>query len=270
MSAAPPLNPIGTDAGSPIDTTDRSWLAGSWWQQLLPGSWRGVAFVMDATPTKTGRRIALHEYPYRDTVWPEDLGKLPRRYQVSAFLVGDDCYIQKKAMIAACEQAGAGTLVHPTLGAVQAVLIDFTTTDRRDRGRYVEVEFDFIDASSAAISPSATAATGDAVKSLSDDLDTASTTALASNLDGLPPLAAMPISIVTDFANLAISAVNDPGRALAAVAGLPGLFGRYSNGRVMDLLPSTATVASLLTQSAETRQAVLNAAGGLVGAAGGL
>jgi prophage DNA circulation protein len=270
MSAAPPLNPIGTAGPTPVETTNTSWLAGSWWQQLQPGSWRGIGFVMDATPTKAGRRIALHEYPYRDTVWSEDLGKLPRHYQVSAFLVGDDCYQQKIRMIAACEQAGTGTLVHPILGSLQVILLDFTTTDRRDRGRYVEVEFEFIDAAANALSPGSTAATGDAVKSLAGALNSTSATALASNLAGLKPVPTAPVGFVDNFAAIAVSAVNDPARALNAVAGLQGLFGRYSNGRLMTLQPAEATVASAIAGSVETRQAVIDAANALVGAAGRL
>jgi prophage DNA circulation protein len=270
MSAAPPLNPIGTAAPTPTDTTSTSWLAGTWWQQLQPGSWRGVGFVMDATPTKAGRRVALHEYPYRDTVWPEDLGKLPRRYQVSAYLVGDDVYAQKRSMIAACEQAGAGTLVHPILGSIQCVLLDFTTTERRDRGRYVEVEFEFIDAASAAILPSSSSATTDAVKTVAGSLNTTAATALAHNLAGLPPLAVQPLNAVSSFANVAVNAVNDPARALNAVSGLVGLYGRYASGRMSTLQPETATVASLLATATNTRQAVLTAATALQGAARGL
>jgi prophage DNA circulation protein len=269
VSSTVPLNPIGTVASTPIDTSGSSWLSGAWWEQLQPGSWRGVPFVMDTTPTKAGRRIALHEYPYRNTIWPEDLGLLPRRYQVSAFLTGDDCYQQKIAMIAACEQAGVGTLVHPILGSLQVVLLDFTTTDRRDRGRYVEVEFEFVDASGTALSPSTTIATGDAVANAAGALNTASQTALATNLPNLP-LTISPLPAVNSFAALVTNAVNDPARALSAVVGLQGLYGRYSTGRMTTLQPSTATVASALSDSINTRQAVLDAADALAGAAGGL
>lgn len=270
MSAAPPLSPIGTSTGTHAsDTSGSSWLGGSWSQQLQPGSWRGVGFVLDATPTKAGRRIALHEYPYRDTIWAEDLGKLPRHYQVSAFLVGDDCYQQKLRMIAACEQAGAGTLVHPILGSVQVVLLDFSTTERRDRGRYVEVEFDFIDASSMAAAPTASAATGNIVKSMATSLNNVASTVLAANIGGVA-LAPNPIAGVASFANLAVNAVNDPARALNAVSGMVGLFGRYANGRLATLQPAAASVSSLLATAVNTRQAVLDAAGALRNAASAL
>jgi len=42
------------------DNSGDSWASGSWWQQLSPGSWRGVPFVLDLAQNKMGRRIALH------------------------------------------------------------------------------------------------------------------------------------------------------------------------------------------------------------------
>jgi prophage DNA circulation protein len=269
MSANLPLSPIGTGSPTPVDNSGQSWLASSWWSQLLPGSWRGVGFVMDSTPTKAGRRVAVHEYPYRDTVWPEDLGKLPRRYQVQAYLVGDDVYQQKKAMITACETSGPGTLVHPTLGSLQVVLLDFTTTDRRDRGRYCEVDLSFIDTASTAF-PTSAANTGGLVSTAVGALTQASASSLALNLTGLAPVPTAPTGFVSNFANLAINAVNDPARALSAVTGLVGYFGRYATGRMMTLQPSSATVASVLADSVNARQTVVGAANALVAAANAL
>lgn len=267
MSATIPLNPIGTGQGvAATDQSGQSWLGGSWWQQLQPASWRGVGFILDNAPTKGGRRIALHEYPYKDNIWPEDLGKLPRRFQVSGFLVGDDCYQQKLAMIQACEQQGAGTLVHPTLGSVQVYLLDFTTTDRRDRGRYVEVDFQFIDGSAASMAPALTANTGDIVSALAGQLNSASAGSLAQSLGSLSPVTTNN-TVPAGFAQQAINLVNDPARALSAVSGLPGLYGRYANGNNSMLQPAGSTVAGALAQSTTSRQAVIDAAGSLMAAA---
>jgi prophage DNA circulation protein len=263
MSAAPPLSPIGTQSPHPVDNSGASWLGGAWWAQLQPGSWRGHGFVMDAAPTKAGRRVAVHEYPYRDTVWAEDLGKLPRRFQLTAFLVGDDCYQQKFAMINACEQLGVGTLVHPTLGSMQVVCLDFSTTDRRDRGRYVEIEFEFIAAGDTPF-PSSGAATGSLVNGAAAALQGTAAASLARNLTGLNPLPTAPTAFIGNFSALATNAVNDPARALSAVSGLVGLYGRYATGRMSTLQQDTATVASALANSVTTRQAVLNAANALV------
>ncbi|KAE9813099.1 hypothetical protein GP647_25435, partial [Escherichia coli] len=66
---------------------------------------------------------AVHEYPYRDTAWIEDMGRGTRRFVLKGFLVqdsliygGGDAISQRIALIAACETKGSGTLIHPTHG----------------------------------------------------------------------------------------------------------------------------------------------------------
>lgn len=241
------------------DQSGSSWLESSWWEQLQPGSWRGVGFVMDTASTHAGRRTAIHEYPYRDAVWVEDLGKLPRRFAFQAYLVGDDVYQQRDKMIAACERAGPGTLVHPTLGTLECVLLDFGTTDRRQMGRVVEITLGFVVASDA-LNPSSTSSTGDTVSTAADAVDAASAGDLSSSLDALGvavPKAAT--GFVSKFTDAAVDAVNDPVRAVSSVTGLVGYYGRYSSGRRQTLLPTTATVSSVLSDSVTSRQNVLDA-----------
>jgi prophage DNA circulation protein len=257
MSAIPPtILPAGTSAvaGEP----DASWLASSWWQQLQPGSWRGVGFVMDTAETRAGRRIAEHEYPYRDTIWAEDLGMLPRRFAFTAFLIGDDCYQQRDAMLAACEQPGEGTLVHPTLGPVQCVLLDFSASDRRQQGRVVEISFSFV-VSSTILFPTTAVATGDNTNSQADALDQAATSDFSTGMTSVGTIPRSAFSNLGQFTSQAQIAVDDPARALAAVTGLQGFYGRYSAGNLVTLQPPSATVASALAASIVSREAVLNA-----------
>jgi prophage DNA circulation protein len=251
------------------DTTGASWQGSTWWQQLQPGSWRGVGFVMDAVETRAGRRTATHEYPYRDTVWVEDLGKLPRRFAFQAFLVGDDVYQQRDAMVRASEQPGAGTLVHPTMGTLQCVLVDLSVTDRRERGRYVELAFAFI-LSADVQYPASVLATGANIIAKAEALNTASAADLSRTLSGMPAIPLFSTRAVPAYAGLAIGAVNDPTLALNAVRGLQGYYGRYATGRRSTLLPADATAASVLSHATTQRTAVLTAASALQAAAGDL
>ena len=242
-----------------IDNTGNSWTGGEWWQQLQPGSWRGVGFVLDAGATVAGRRIAIHEYPYRDDAWAEDLGKLPRRFTVQAFLVGDDVYSQRDAMLSACEQSGSGTLVHPSLGSLSCVLLEFSVTDRRERGRYVELQFAFILAGDVQY-PSTSIATGAAVMSAASALNIASSGDLGAALDQITTVPRAAIGAVSDFTGMATSAVNDASRIIGAVRGLSGSYGRYSNGSLATLQPASATVSGLLGAATTARSAVYSAA----------
>lgn len=118
----------------------------SWQDELRPASWRGVPFEVWHTDTQVGRRVAPHEYPFRDTAWVEDLGRGMRRLSVIGFLVGDDCLDQQERMVEAAELEGPGELVHPTLGLRQVSLVNLAAGSRHDLGRVVELAFQFLEA----------------------------------------------------------------------------------------------------------------------------
>ncbi|PHM70407.1 DNA circularization protein [Xenorhabdus kozodoii] len=104
---------LGGDSGS-------SW---KWSEHLHPASFRGVPFAVVSGESVFGRRQAVHEYPYRDTAWIEDLGRATRKITLRGFIIQDsavyhapDVITQRKNLVAACETGSTGTLVHPTLG----------------------------------------------------------------------------------------------------------------------------------------------------------
>jgi prophage DNA circulation protein len=247
-----------TGSGRP-DTSALSWADGSWAQQLQPGSWRGVGFVLDAGDTVAGRRVAIHEYPYRDDTWAEDIGKLPRRFSVQAFIVGDDCYRQRDAMLKACEQAGAGTLVHPTLGSIQCVLLEFQASDRRERGRVVELQFSFIVAGDVKYPTTATA-TSQSVTGAAARLNTASSGDLGATLKSIGSTIHDVTAPVLQFTSLATHAVSDAARLFNSVRGLQGFFGRYATGSRSTLQPVTATVRTVLSAATSARSLVNSSA----------
>lgn len=242
-----------------FDTSGASWAGGSWAQQLQPGSWRGVPFVLDSGDTAAGRRVAIHEYPYRDETWAEDLGKLPRRFAIQAWVVGDDCYQQRDAMLAACEQSGAGTLVHPTLGSIECVLLEFQTSDRRERGRVVEFQFAFIVAGDVKF-PSTALATAQNVKAAAAKLTTASASDLGTTLSSIGAIAKSATATVSKYTAIASSIVGDASRVFNSVRGLTGFFGRYSSGSRSTLQSVTTTVQGALRAATTARTLVTNSA----------
>jgi prophage DNA circulation protein len=246
--------------GGAVDNSALSWADGSWSLQLQPGSWRGVGFVLDAGTTAAGRRVAIHEYPYRDDAWAEDIGKLPRRFAIQAFIVGDDVYQRRDAMLKACEQAGAGTLVHPTLGAIQCVLMEFSCADRRERGRVVEFSFAFIVAGDV-LYPSTATATGQNVTAAIEKLKTASAGDLGSFLGGVGEVAKQVTATVVHYTSIASTLVGDASRVFNSVRGLVGFFGRYATGSRSVLQPVTATVRSALGAATAARTLVNTTAG---------
>ncbi len=101
----------------------------SWREQLREASFRGVKFYVDGAETEVGRRTVLHEYPFKDIPWNEDLGKATRHYTVTAYVVQSldnsyDYFVERDKLIAALEEKDAGTLIHPYLGELQVVLAE--------------------------------------------------------------------------------------------------------------------------------------------------
>lgn len=146
---------------------------GAWAANLQPASWRGVPFAVEVDTYRGGRRIALHEYPYRDDPWPEDTGRATRRITITGFLRGDDVFDQRAALIAALEQQGPGTLIHPSFGSITATLDgDFTIGQRKELGRVLQVEFGVIQTGATKpLYPVADASTQDNAEAAADTCD---------------------------------------------------------------------------------------------------
>lgn len=117
----------------------------AWQISLLPASWRGASFGVRTTGWRTGRRVVTHQYPFRDLPYSEDLGREARHLSFSGFVVGDDAAFQASALLNACEQKGAGELIHPIYGSYQQQLVSVETEERWDNGRVVEFRFQFVE-----------------------------------------------------------------------------------------------------------------------------
>lgn len=120
--------------------------AGSWRDNLRPSSFRGAGFQVEAAGRGGGRRNAQFEFPKKDTPYAEDMGRRARRFAVTAYIIGDDYQGQRDALIAALEQEGAGLLNHYTLGQHRVSVDTYNVTERRDRGRFCEIEMQFSEA----------------------------------------------------------------------------------------------------------------------------
>ncbi len=111
---------LSNELSSLLGGSGDSW---KWSEHLHAASFRGVPFAVKAGQGEFGRRQAVHEYPYRDTAWVEDIGRSTRKLTLRGFIIQSsllytaaDVMKQRDSLVAACEMNGPGTLVHPTLG----------------------------------------------------------------------------------------------------------------------------------------------------------
>jgi len=95
--------------------------------KLLSASWRGVEFLVTSeSMTDAGRKVVLHEYPDSNQRFVEDLGQLPGRFRVQAFVTGDDWLDRSNALETALNKAGQGILVMPTMGSRRLYALPYT------------------------------------------------------------------------------------------------------------------------------------------------
>jgi prophage DNA circulation protein len=235
---------------------------GLWAASLQPASFRGIPFGVMLSTVKTGRRTALHEYPFRDEVWVEDLGLGTRTFAFRGFLVGDNVFAQRDAMIAAVETAGPGTMVHPSIGSRNVSVIDFSATERGERGRVVELEFSFIQTAKV-LYPTTVAQTKsgvlNAVANVIAKMQADFQTYIAAPLAYGASVVQGAVQTVAVWRATAASLAGDAGLLEGAVDALVGNYGRYSSGAVSTPAPSTATVATVLAAAITNKAAVSTA-----------
>lgn len=156
----------------------------SWRSRLRPATFRGVEFKVEAGDRSGGRRLVVHEFPKRDTPFAEDMGRRAREFAVKAYLIGPDYDRARDRLIAACEQMGAATLVHPTLGEHRVKLNYYTVAEHKNEGGFCVFSMEFVEAGSIgpiSISQSAFTRITSAISSLL----TASSTGFAQSLKAI-------------------------------------------------------------------------------------
>ena len=96
----------------------------SLFDELYDASFRGVEFHIPSDSAESGRRVQRWLFPGRDGAIHQDLGGLAGQFEVTGLIVGDDYIRRAKALEAAFNAPGPGTLVHPWRGEIEAVLVE--------------------------------------------------------------------------------------------------------------------------------------------------
>lgn len=262
---------IGNITQGAVDVLGRL-TGGSFWAQLRPASYRGVAFGVTSGTAKLGRRNAIHEYPFRDIPWVEDLGRAARRITITGFLVGDDVIAQREKMIQAVERGGEGELVHPTLGRRTVALLDFTSNEHWDQGRVFEIQFTFVEQGQR-LYPTTTASAQQTAATAAAAVDGSSVAAFAKKAIAVLQQGAMVANAVARdaaaFATRALQASRDATSLFNLAVSLPGEFGRLlgqlrgiTPGQIVPLVAGL-TVQGLTGTAAAAGVTVGNAVGAL-------
>jgi prophage DNA circulation protein len=242
-------------------STSQAAPAGSYWAQLRPASYRGVPFGVFGGQARFGRRNALHEYPFRDTPWVEDLGRSSRRITVTGFLVGDDVIAQRERLITACEKPGDGELIHPTLGRLKVSLMEVSTAEHWEQARVFEINFSFVEQGERQF-PDAVVTPTDAISSAASTVSAAAGDTHAEQITKVIKQRVIPqVSVVTAIWTVAATAAGKNATSLINLAAsLQGNYGRLlgqSSGiSLSEVVSSSDTIAKLTGKAASSRASI--------------
>lgn len=188
------------------------------------------------------------------------MGRAPRVMTLAGRLVGDDVYLQRALLLAACELEGPGLLIHPTLGPVRCSLVEpVIMRDRGDAQREVQFEMVLMEAGSrlypnllintqSAILVAVAAAVLTVADVLASQLADINSTASAIGLGAQ--------NVATAWGGNASAAGRDPAAIANETSGLTSYNGRYAGGMLAAPAAAGATVASQRASVVTSRTAI--------------
>jgi len=96
-------------------------------QQRKKASFRGVPFFIRDSDRSVGRRNVIHQYPFKDIPYVEDLGRDIDEFIINGYVVqnednNQDYIDERDALIKALRESGPGTLIHPYYGELSVNL----------------------------------------------------------------------------------------------------------------------------------------------------
>lgn len=187
-----------------------------WRDNLRSASFRGVPFHVLSASTSFGRRTVLHEYPFKEIPYSEDMGKAADEFTIIAYIVNNlgnnfDYFGERNALIDALKKEGSGLLIHPFYGEQLVNVSGKAIIDESfDEGGIARFSITFIQAGlnqfpSATIDP--LNAIDDEALDVLDSLKD-SFTNLYSNTDEPGFVSTSVIESLTSFGNMATGAIN--------------------------------------------------------------
>ena len=243
-----------------------------WEDHLHQASFRGIPFAVVAANGSFGRRQAVHEYPYRDTAWIEDVGRSTRKMTLRGFLIQDsakynapDVIKQRESLIAACETFGSGTLIHPTLGELTVSIPEggLKINESMNSGRVFEFSLTIIESGLKVFSITGNSAAATLVKD--GFLKTVSTAALTfiAQVKGEMRSATQAIKTIKNVANFWVNMVNSTvsevtnlGNTLRSTFGSER-YGRYNRGNT-DADNYQSLTSQVMAQGVVDRESILD------------
>lgn len=112
--------------------------------KLLPASFKGIPFLVSSEAlTEGGRKIVLHDYPDSSQRFVEDLGELPPRFRVQAFVQGENWRERAGSLERALREKGPGKLQLPTFGSITIYALPYSKDASQQSVGIISFSLDF-------------------------------------------------------------------------------------------------------------------------------
>lgn len=228
-------------------------MSGSIWTGAFrPASFAGISFYVRTHKEESGRQKAINIIPFGGANI-QDQGQLPRRFTVTAYLIGSGWLLAREALLKALyANTAAQTLVLPYKGPLSVQIARVTSADNEDVLGYGEVQFECIVDNNT----KAPYASQDYATTLLDNIENAAASIQAEYQSVMGPLVTQ--ATILEYATTLL------GQASAAVLALPmdlisGVSTNFASSPSDNVATSTAVTTALLS-AADNAVAVANPA----------
>ncbi|NNP68966.1 DNA circularization N-terminal domain-containing protein [Acinetobacter sp. Ac_5812] len=238
----------------------------AFFKDLQRASWRNISFGVTSSTLSLGRKIAVHEYPYTDGVYAEDLGTRGKVFHIMGFIVeGGGAYGGKgtlKEQIEAFEKAalqwGDGEFIHPTLGMYPKMRLQNLEIEQELQGRVATLRFNLVENN---INPTIFVVLdtpNDTRKKVDIAKKASILDALISVKGSVRSLRSGILSKVNQFTTMIRQVTFTATSLFSMITGLPGEIGRYIGSAISDAKKLNKTVSQLIGIGSASRVNVLN------------
>lgn len=186
----------------------------TWRDDYRPGSFRGIPFNLQRSMRSGGRRTVLDEYPLRDEPSTQDLGRTARQFNLDMVLIGAEYMEARDNLIAALEQYGPGTLIHPFYGEMNvAVLGTYSCEESTEQGGKATISATFVE-TTAKPHPESNLVPGATVNAAADAIE-ADAVAEFEDKFSVVGFASSVVDSASEMVAKATSAINEIGSRLS-------------------------------------------------------
>lgn len=225
-------------------------------QSLIPATFRGVPFIVEGMVSRVARRTAIHEYPYREAIWAEDMGGGVNVFAFSGFFADNAggllAMLARDAFLLAAKQKGPGLLTHPTLGVMQVSVLSFASSEDKDHLGRFGLELEVCETATGPEFPADAGGAGSISLASLNVLSAGGSDYAAAALRyaglGAGVLMVAP-GVLRAWSALPASLSTTAESVMGAVAGLGDGWGRYTDGNAATAAPAGSTPQSLIAET---------------------